>query len=129
MSVLAPPANLGAYVAAKAGVLGLTEVLAKELEQRGSVVGATALIPGPVRTNIMKSLRSKPAAGNSALYDVDIADNGKKFRFLQPEDVGQIVIDAILGNELYAATHGEWLPQVADRHARIQAGFPALQNA
>jgi NAD(P)-dependent dehydrogenase (short-subunit alcohol dehydrogenase family) len=126
MSVIAPPPNLGAYVAAKAGVLGLTEVLAKELDQRGSAVGATALIPGPVNTNIMNSLRTRPAADKSGLHDVDIAGNGKNFRFLQPEDVGQIVLDAVRGNELYAATHAEWLPQVADRHARIQAGFPAL---
>jgi NAD(P)-dependent dehydrogenase (short-subunit alcohol dehydrogenase family) len=129
MSVVAPAPNLGAYVAAKAGVLGLTEVLAKELEQGGSNVGATALIPGPVRTNIMNSLRTRPATGNSALYDVDIAGNGKGFRFLAPEDVGALVIDAVRSNELYAATHAEWLPQVAERHERIQSGFAALQDA
>ncbi|MCG2624768.1 SDR family NAD(P)-dependent oxidoreductase [Arthrobacter sp. I2-34] len=129
MSVIAPPANLAAYVAAKAGVLGLTEVLAQELALRGSVVGATALIPGPVRTNIMNSLRTRPAADASGLHDVDIAGNGKNFRFLQPADVGRIVLEAIRGNKLYAPTHAEWLAQVSERHARIQAGFPALQDA
>ncbi|NMR32025.1 SDR family oxidoreductase [Crystallibacter degradans] len=128
MSVVAPPPNLGAYVAAKAGVLGLTEVLDKELEQRNSVVRATALIPGPVRTNIMNSLRTRPAAGNSSLYDVDIADNGKNFRFLEPEAVGQIVLDAIRSNATFTATHAEWLPQVADRHTRIQQGFPPCKT-
>lgn len=129
MSVLSPPPNLGAYVAAKAGVLGLTEVLAKELEQKESILGATALIPGPVRTNIMNSLRARPAAEGSSLFDVDIADNGKNFRFLEPEEVGQMVLNAIRSNETYAATHAEWLPPVAERQARIQAGFPALQDA
>jgi hypothetical protein len=43
--------------------------------------------------------------------------------------VGRIVLDAVRGNVLYAPTHAEWLPQVAERHARIQAGFPALQVA
>lgn len=129
MSVVAPPPNLGAYVAAKAGVLGLTEVLAKELERDGSNIGATALIPGPVHTNIMNSLRTRPAGGTSGLYDVDIAGNGKDFRFLAPEQVGELVIDAVRSNSLYAATHGEWLPQVTERHERIQAGFPALQEA
>lgn len=128
MSVVSPPANLGAYVAAKAGVLGLTEVLSLELEREDSVVGATALIPGPVRTNIANSLRTKPASENSSLYDVDISGNGKSFRFLEVEDVGGIVLDAIRANRLYAATHAEWLPQVASRHSLIQAGFPAMQN-
>jgi NAD(P)-dependent dehydrogenase (short-subunit alcohol dehydrogenase family) len=129
MSVLAPPANLGAYVAAKAGVLGLTEVLDRELQLENSVVGASALIPGPVRTNIMNSLRTRPAASAGALYDVDIADNKKNFRFLQPADVGAMVLAAIRTNTLYAATHAEWIDQVIDRHARIQAGFPALITA
>jgi NAD(P)-dependent dehydrogenase (short-subunit alcohol dehydrogenase family) len=128
MSVLSPPANLGAYVAAKAGVLGLTEVLSMELEKEESVVGATALIPGPVRTNIANSLRTKPASESSSLYDVDISGNGKGFRFLEVEDVGEIVLDAIRANRLYAATHEEWLPQVASRHVLIQGGFPTVQN-
>lgn len=129
MSVLSPPANLGAYVAAKAGVLGLTEVLARELELENSVVGVSALIPGPVHTNIMNSLRTRPAASGGALYDVDIAGNKKGFRFLEPLDVGAIVLDAIRTNTLYAQTHAEWLDQVVERHHRIQAGFPALTTA
>jgi NAD(P)-dependent dehydrogenase (short-subunit alcohol dehydrogenase family) len=129
MSVISPPANLGAYVAAKAGVLGLTEVLARELELENSVVGVSALIPGPVRTNIMNSLRTRPAASNGALYDVDIADNKKGFRFLEPTEVGAIVLEAIRTNSLYAVTHAEWLHQVVERHTRIQAGFPALITA
>ncbi|MDQ1058094.1 NAD(P)-dependent dehydrogenase (short-subunit alcohol dehydrogenase family) [Arthrobacter globiformis] len=129
MSVMAPPANLGAYVAAKAAVLGLTEVLATELEQEQSVVGATALIPGPVRTNIATSLRTRPAAGNSSLVDVDIAARSSAFRFLEPEEVGEMVLHAIRDNRLYVASHAEWLQQAAARHARIQAGFPAPQPA
>jgi NAD(P)-dependent dehydrogenase (short-subunit alcohol dehydrogenase family) len=128
MSVMAPPANLGAYVAAKAAVLGLTEVMAKELAQEQSVVGTTALIPGPVRTNIATSLRTKPAAGNSSLVDVDIAKRGA-FRFLEPEEIGEMVLQAIRDNQLYAATHAEWLPQAAARHTLIQAGFPVPQHA
>lgn len=128
MSVLSPPANLGAYVAAKAGVLGLTEVLSMELEEEGSKVGATVLIPGPVRTNIANSLRTKPASESSSLYDVDISGNGKAFRFLEAEDVGEIVLDAVRANRLYAATHGEWLHRITGRHSLIQAGFPAVQN-
>lgn len=123
MSVLAPPKNLGAYVAGKAAVFGLTEVLAQELEAEGSVVQATALVPGPIRTNIRNSLRTRPANETSALYDVDISANGKAFRFLEAHDVGSLVLEAIELGLRVAPTHPEWLDQVAARHNDIQAAF------
>ncbi|OIH85741.1 hypothetical protein BLJ79_06210 [Arthrobacter sp. UCD-GKA] len=123
MSVLAPPKNLGAYVAAKAAVFGMTEVLAQELAAEGSVVGATALVPGPIRSNIQNSLRNRPANEEGALFDVDISENGKSFRFLEPHDVGELVIDAIDRGLTMAPTHPEWLGQVTERHQDIQAAF------
>jgi NAD(P)-dependent dehydrogenase (short-subunit alcohol dehydrogenase family) len=128
MSVLVTPANLGPYVASKAAVLGLTEVLAAELRAAGSVVGATALMPGFVRSNIKNSLRHRPAAGASGLQDVDLAATGREFRWLDPEDVGAMVLEAIRGDQLYLSTHEELLPTVAERHARIEAGFPVPQQ-
>lgn len=125
MSVLSPPKNLGAYVAGKAAVFGLTEVLSQELEAEGSVVQATALVPGPVRTNISKSLRARPGSSTSALYDVDIANNGKSYRFLEAIDVGAIVVEAIERGRHVAPTHPEWLEEVAGRHQRIQSAFTA----
>lgn len=125
MSVLAPPKNLGAYVATKAAVFGLTEVLAQELQAEGSVVRATALVPGPIRTNIQNSLRSRPGSGAGALYDVDISKNGKAFRFLEPHDVGALVLNAIETDLLVVPTHPEWLEQVAARHHDIQSAFSA----
>ncbi|GER23181.1 hypothetical protein NCCP1664_16770 [Zafaria cholistanensis] len=129
MSVLAPPPKLGAYVASKAAVMGLTEVLAAELAAAESVVSASVLIPGPVRTNIAASLRHRPATSNGALFDVDISGNGKNFRFLDPEQVGELVVDAIGDRRLYIPTHGEWRLQAAERHHRIQSDFPAHGDA
>lgn len=125
MSVLSPPKNLGAYVAGKAAVFGLTEVLSQELDAEGSVVQATALVPGPVRTNISNSLRARPETNTGALYDVDISNNGKSFRFLEAIDVGAIVVEAIELGQQVAPTHPEWLGEVAGRHQRIQSAFIA----
>lgn len=125
MSVLMPPANVSAYVAAKAAVLGLTEVLAAELQAAGSPVGATALMPGFVRSNIRSSLRSRPAAEATGLRDVDLAASGRDLRWLDPDDVGAMVLDAVRGNQLYLSTHPELRAPIAERHARIEAGFPA----
>jgi NAD(P)-dependent dehydrogenase (short-subunit alcohol dehydrogenase family) len=126
MSVLVSPPNTAAYVASKAAVLGLTEVLAAELTAAGSHVGATALLPGTVRSNIKDSLRTRRQdAGNSALYEVDLGAGDRPFRWLQPEDVGAMVLDAIRADQLYLLTHEEFLPQIAERHGRIEAGLPA----
>jgi NAD(P)-dependent dehydrogenase (short-subunit alcohol dehydrogenase family) len=127
MSALCPPPGLGAYVAAKAGVLGLTEVLAAELEAAGSPVGTTVLLPGAVRTNIKESLRTRPPTGNSALADHDLAASGRAHRWLDPSDVGAAVLAAVRDGQRYVVTHPEWLPVAEQRLARIAAG--AVQPA
>lgn len=122
LSVLLSPPNAAAYVASKAAVLGLTEVLAAELHAAGSRVGATALIPGTVRTNIKHSLRSRPTTPASGLYEVDLSTAGREFRWLDPADVGAMVLDAIRADQLYLVTHPEFAPQIAERHQRLVAG-------
>ena len=128
MSVMLSPPNTAAYVASKAAVLAVTEVLAAELRAAESLVGATALIPGTVRTNIKDSLRSRPASGPSGLYEVDLGAIGRPFRWLEPEDVGAMVLDAIRADQLYLLTHPEYTPQIADRHKLIAAGTPGPEQ-
>jgi NAD(P)-dependent dehydrogenase (short-subunit alcohol dehydrogenase family) len=125
MSALCPPPGLGAYVTGKAAVLGLTEVLAAELRAAGSKVGATVVLPGAVTTNIKASQRSRPPTPGSGLLDVDLSTSGRAHRFLGPDEVAAQVVDAVVADQLYLPTHGEWLPPAAERHARIQAAFPA----
>lgn len=124
MSLLAPPPGIGAYVATKAAVLGLSEVLAKELAEDEADVGVTALMPGPVTTNIKNSLRHRPSPGeHTALTDMDLAATRPSVRFVDPADVGVMVAESILERRLYAVTHDEWLPPVTQRHEHIQESF------
>jgi hypothetical protein len=44
-------------------------------------------------------------------------------RWMDPSDVGTIVVDAIKRGELYAITHPEWWPMVEQRVQRIAAAF------
>jgi NAD(P)-dependent dehydrogenase (short-subunit alcohol dehydrogenase family) len=124
MSVLVAPPDVAPYVASKAAVLGLSEVLAAELAAAGSRVGVTALLPGAVHSNIRHSLRNRPPAAGSGLVDVDLEATGR-LRFIEPEEVGARVVDAVRANDLYVLTHGEFRQRAAERAARLDAAFPA----
>lgn len=129
MSLLAPPPRISAYVATKAAVLGLSEVLAKELAEDGANVGVTALLPGPVQTNIRHSLMHRPhSAQQGGLADLDLAATRSTLRFVTPDDVGRMVAEAVVENRLYAVTHGEWLPPVAERHTAMEESFAWVAN-
>lgn len=124
MSVLQAPKYYGSYVASKAAVFGMSEVLAAELAFEQSAVGVSILIPGPVRTNIMNSTRNRPEGARGSLFDHDIATTiPTEWRWITPTDAGGVVVDAIRRGELYAVTHPEFGPGVHDRDMRIEAAF------
>jgi NAD(P)-dependent dehydrogenase (short-subunit alcohol dehydrogenase family) len=124
---LVPGPGLGAYNVTKYGIVALTETLAMELTAEGSPVGASVLLPGTVRTGIGNSTRNRPAdASAGALSDVDLAagpDLG--MTWLEPDDVGRILIEAIAAGDLYVVTHPEAWPMVAGRHQAIADAFAA----
>src|SRR5579872_3304310 len=111
--------ELGTYAVSKYGVVALSETLAQELAEDGSRVGVTVLCPGPTRTNIKFSSRNRPAALGRAggLSDVDFekTDFGAAARWIEPAEVGRVVIDAMRHGELYAYTHPEQLSAVEAR--------------
>ena len=120
--------GLGSYTLTKYGVLGLTEVLAKELEEDGSKVGATVLCPGTIHTNIGTSSRNRPDDNAGGLHDVDISQEGSEVdmsgvRWMIPIEVGTIVVDCIKTGELYALTHPDWWDMVEPRFVAIASAF------
>jgi NAD(P)-dependent dehydrogenase (short-subunit alcohol dehydrogenase family) len=125
MAGLVAGPRLGAYAAAKYGVVGLTEVLAAELAADGSRVGASVLCPGTVRTSIGTSSRNRPAdLPDAGFKDVDIElEDNPRYRWIYPEEAGAVVVRAIKRGDLYALTHPDWYPMVAERHAAIAAAF------
>lgn len=125
MSGLTANPGMGAYTASKFAVVGLTEVLAAEMAAEGVNVGASVLCPGPVRSNIKDSLRTRPAGQRGGLFDVDASAEGPlaQMRWMDPLECGVLVADAVRNGDLYVITHPELWPQVADRHAAIEAAF------
>jgi len=120
--------GLGGYSVTKFGVVALTEVLAQELAEEGSKVGATVLCPGTVRTNIGTSSRNRPAGLTGGLTDVDLekSEFGALTRWMDPCEVGDVVIRAINRGDLYAFTHPEMAASILERHASIAT---AVQEA
>jgi len=126
MGGLATIPTLGGYSTTKFAVVALSETLAAELEAEGSRVGVTILCPGPVRSNLKNSQRNRPASlGQGALVDTDIetTEDGAKLRWLEPDQVGEVVVRAIQRGDLYALTHPEMADQPAARQERIAAAF------
>jgi NAD(P)-dependent dehydrogenase (short-subunit alcohol dehydrogenase family) len=120
--------GLGSYTVTKYGVLGLTEVLAAELAEDGSKVGATVLCPGTIHTNIGTSSRNRPDGNAGGLHDVDISQEGSEVdmsgvRWMIPIEVGAIVVDAIKRGDLYALTHPDWWDMVEPRFQHIASAF------
>ena len=122
MAGLRPGPNLGAYTVTKYGVVALTETLAIELAEDESQVGVTVLLPGPVHTNIGTSTRNRPAGLEGALADADLPMVEHR-TWMQPDEVGDIVVAAIRNNDLYAVTHPAMFPPVQSRFERITEAF------
>ncbi len=120
--------GLGPYSVTKFGVVALSEALAQEMALDGSKVGVTVLCPGPVRTNIKSSSRNRPAAlSGGALTDVDLetSDDMVQSRWIDPLEVGDIVVRAIRRGDLYAFTHPEMAPAIEGRQAAIAEALRA----
>jgi len=125
MAGLVAGPRLGAYAAAKYGVVGLSEVLAAELAADNSRVGVSVLCPGTVHTNIGTSSRNRPAdLPDAGFKDIDIElEDNPRYRWIYPADAGAVVVRAIKRGDLYALTHPDWYPMVAAWHEAIAEAF------
>lgn len=83
------------YCATKFFVRGLTESLRQEMKRGGYRVGVTAVHPGYVRTDLMKS--GKSAASDAQVYERTVDYVNKNVR-LTPEHVAAKVISGIRHN-------------------------------
>ena len=127
LAALVPmPAQFVIYVAAKAAVVTISETIRAELMREN--IGVSVLCPGPIRTNIGELARNRPPqfGVGDAFREAEEA-GATKVPFpsmMEPAEVGRLVLKAILDDELYIVTHGEWRPGAEARHAAIIAAMP-----
>lgn len=116
MAGLTASARLGAYTAAKFGVVGLSEVLRAEMESAG--IGVSVLCPGFIETRLGEtSLRAgvDPVQVGRAKASVGTG--------LNPAVVGDLVIEGIRRNHSHIVTHAEYATAVRRRMEPIYAAF------
>lgn len=113
------------YAAAKAAVLAMSEVWRMELT--ADEVGVTCLMPGPVNTNIHEVAKLRPANHqdtNLTDFERELAGRQKLDSWLDPYEVGCMVLDAIRRNLAFVFTHNDFKPGVEERFEAILDAFP-----
>ena len=117
----------GVYSASKFAVVALSESLRADLAPHG--IGVSVLCPGGVTTRIMESDRNRPdgvRAGLPSLQNASqqqIAAARAQEEMLSPDQVGEIVLDAVRADEPWVITHPSWRDRVAERGDALVAGF------
>ena len=127
LAALVPmPGAFVTYVAAKAAVVAISETIRGELAAEG--IGVSVLCPGPVKTNIHEVAKNRPASfGVGDAFRQVEQSGGTSVAFpsmMQPQEVGSLVLKAMMDDELYIITHGEWRPMAVARHAALIAAMP-----
>lgn len=133
ISGLLPSALAGPYAATKAGIIGLSEVLADELAD--SSIGVSVLCPSWVRTRMVDNGRNRPERFGGAFTLAEDTENAaRNARFLaaaeaglDPDEVAALVLRAIREKRLYVFTHLDRKAAIAARFARILADFAPLE--
>jgi NAD(P)-dependent dehydrogenase (short-subunit alcohol dehydrogenase family) len=127
MSGVMPNPNTIQYTVAKAGVVAMMEVLRTELAADN--VGVSAFCPGPVRSQIGKSAENRPASlANTGYAEWDkrrASGSGLNTAlWMDPVEVGEIVLEGVRKNWLYIFTHSEFGPGIKERCDALMAAVP-----
>jgi short-subunit dehydrogenase len=119
------PHAMTIYAASKAAVVALTESMRAELG--GAGIGVSVLCPGPVKSRIHElaqnaaHLGPSPALRNAAQR---LANRPVSPLWMEPVEVGELVLSAVRTNALYIITHGEWRSRAVERSDAILAAMP-----
>ena len=124
------PANMAMYATGKAAVIALSESIRGELAQDN--IGVSVLCPGPIKSNIHQLNRNRPERFGTSGAFAEAADRLAQRQvsdlWMEPEQVGDMVVKAIRNDELYIITHGEWREAVTGRYEAVMAAMPSETN-
>lgn len=121
-SVGIPFPGMGIYTATKHAVLGLSDVLRRELEADG--IGVSILCPGVVRTEIWNAGRNRPQRFGGPRRSPE------RFRDLlasgvDPDEVGRIAVAGVRRGDFWILSHPEVRAIAEARATELRAAFDA----
>ena len=121
------PSFMAIYATAKAAVIALSESIRDDLARDG--IGVTVLCPGPIKSRIHELGRNRPERFKaSEAFNAAAERLGRRQvsdLWMEPDRVGEMVVEAIREDRLYCITHGEWRGAVEARHQQILAAMPS----
>ena len=125
---LLPVRNLATYDAAKMAVVGLSEALAMDLEDEGSDIGVSVLLPGFIATRITDSARNRPPdLGDAAEAPTVARTTAGAEATMEADEVADLVLDAVRTGEFWILTHDAYRPVIQARAAGVGAGGKPTQ--
>jgi len=120
--------GLGVYNASKFAVVGMSEAMQGDLAEHN--IGVSVLCPGMVRTRILESERTRPdelepnqAGAEEAAKDHNAIMQTAMGTGIDPDEVGEMVLQGVRNNELYLFPHPEMKEATAARFAHILDAF------
>ena len=113
-----PLPGLGAYQTAKFAVRGFTESLRMALASHG--IGVSCLFPGGTRTRIVEA-GARDEAARAAAREMTTS-------WMDPVELGAMVVEGIRNNAPYILTHEEFRDEVRELYAMLDAAFPRNQQ-
>ena len=120
--------GLGVYNASKFAVVGMSEAMQGDLAADN--IGVSVLCPGMVRTRILESERTRPedlapgadgaeaaAKEHNSLMQMAMGTG------IDPDEVGEMVLQGVKNNQLYLFSHPEFKAATAARFEHILDSF------
>jgi NAD(P)-dependent dehydrogenase (short-subunit alcohol dehydrogenase family) len=118
---VAPHEGLAPYVATKYAVVGISETLHAERPRHG--IGCSVLCPGNVQTQIVASGRNRhdSVGGPDSRVHPDVQNQISAG--MDPLEVGRIVRQAVLDDDLYIFTHADTREIAETRFRAVLTSF------
>ncbi len=124
------PSHMAMYATAKTAVIALSEAIRGELAEEG--IGVSVLCPGPIKSNIHQLSQNRPEQFKTSGAFAEAADRLGQRQvselWMEPDQVGEMVVTAIRNDEPYIITHGEWSDAVKARYEAVMAAMPTETN-
>lgn len=128
--VVMPP-HMAIYAASKAAVCHYCEAVKPELAQHN--IGVSILLPGPIKSNIHQANQNRPehlrVGSGYGESEAQLAQRQVGDTWMEPEEVGEMVAEAILANRTYVVTHGVFKDFQRARSQGVLDATPDVENA